>query len=648
MATAPLQTSPTTTEQRQALEIWFESRGVPHFMRRYSGRDRVPLLLCWLFLVVAFQVGAAPWLHLNVPRLLVAPLILLVLTRLVAPRLVGLFQTGTASRRVLLVIPAAIYCLWLLVSAVAPTEMPSFWSSMWVDFPLIFSVLVTSAVLSRPEVWTYNNSARTERRRRTLIAAIPIAVVVFSVEGSLIPEFDEPLNSMLAGVLPDGGTLAPGVPAFPIVCWLLYLSVSLAHDTWHNDTIAHDDRTVATLVPVMPMFVLLLGLETTVLPHASDNDFVQATPIVVALMLLGLGVALWKRFATATPRTKRPRGRLYVSVPALVCWLVLYLFTYPLLVFLFFQIDVYQHGLVGIDGFLVALGINVVYLVGAVGVVGFGIVAIVGWAVREAWRDRGGVFEGMFRGLSLLVVFTAFFLFGAELWEAVTKASTANFLGLLGVLLGLTAIFVLITAIREIRHRAVFEDWAALRDEATAAGIGTDDAAAVVTVLNALDDHEDLQLEHPELKLRGRQWINALFILGVYQALLFIPVFLASVAVFYVLARLSVPVEVAANWIYGDSAGDAAEEKIAAMGFFAQPWTRTAIVLAVFSLLYVAVEILSHEDQRELFFRGADAGVGQRFAAAIVYRQAYYPGGDCELPTFGERLRGLTRRRART
>lgn len=634
-----------STRERKALEVWFRSRGVPHFMRRYSGRDAVPVLLCWLFLVVAFQVGAAPWLHLSAPRLLAAPLILLFLTGLVAPRLVGLFQSGTAgSRRALLAVPLGLYALWLAVTVLSPGDIPGFWSSMWVDFPLIFSVLVTSAVLARPDVWQFNPSDRASARRRGLIVVIPGAVVLFSLEGSLIPSFNESLNSMLIGVLPSAHALTPGVAALPVVCWLLYVAVSLARDAWDNATPALNDREASTLAIVMPMLVLLLGVETTLLPHASNEAWVQAVPIAPGVLILALGATLWRRF-TDSPRTARSGDGVYVSLPAVACWLVIYLLTYPVLVLLFFEIDLYQHGLVGWEGFAAALAINLLYLLLGVGIVGFAFGTIVAWAVREAWRDRGSVFEGMFRGLPLLFVFTAFFLFGAELWEAVTKASVPKFLGLLGVLVGLTTAFILITATREIRRRSRFRSW----DELVAAARGPHEPPSasdepVMAVLKSLDAQPERKLSKPELTLRGRQWINAMSVLAVYQALVFVPVLIASGVLFYWLAKLAVPVEVAANWIYGDQADEVAEREILDSPFLEQPWARTAIVLAFFSLLYVAVTVLSDKDQRESFFRAADEGVSQRFAAAIAYRRAYYPDGECELPTVAARVSALLRR----
>jgi hypothetical protein len=535
----------TTMEQqaleRKQVERWFVSHGVPHLMRNYSGRDRIPTLLCWLFLVVAFEVGAAPWLHMSAWRLLAAPLVLLIPAVAIAPRTIALLTTSR-TRHVLWSLPVALYALWLAATIIRPGGVPNAWSSMWIDFPLVFGVLLTSAVLFRVETWQFNPSPQAERRRRTLIALIIGGVVVFSLEGSLVPGFHEPLNAAFSGVLPDDARLSQGVPALPLVGAILALAVRVTRDAWIDERPALDERTVAALVPAMPMLVLVLGIETTVLPHASKNEWVQATPLVPIALLLALAAVLW-RHRTAVPlTTNRPGGRLHVTYLAIGAWLTLYLLTYPVLVLLYSEIDVYQHGLRGITGFAIALGVNLLYLGLTWFIVTFGLDRIAAWAFREAWRERGSVCEALFRGLPLLVLFATFFMFGAELWEAVVKAGTAEFLALLGVLLALTAAFMFTTSVREIHRRCHFASWGEL-----ACAIRRTDKppsandTPIVLMLQRIERNADPRPADPTLRLRGRQWINAMGVLTVYQALIFIPVLLGATAIFYVIADLLVP-----------------------------------------------------------------------------------------------------------
>ena len=245
------------------------------------------------------------------------------------------------------------------------------------------------------------------------------------------------------------------------------------------------------------------------------------------------------------------------------------------------------------------------------------------------------------RGLPLLAVFAAFLLFGAELWEVEAKMSALHFAGLLGLVLGLTTAFVLISSLNEIRERASFADWDELASAARGpAGCTQPDDDAVEDVLARIERGTPPAPDALRLQLRGRRRINALGVLGVYQALILVPVLVGSALLFYALAWLAVPLEVAANWVYGDGAGAAEERRIATSAFLEQPWARTAILLAVFSLLYVVVTVFSDAQLRKSFFSGADDGLRQRFAAAVAYRLAYYPDGECLAPSLGERLRG--------
>ena len=348
------------TLERKAVERWFRARGVPHLMLRYSGRDRVPVLLCWLFLVMAFEIGAAPWLQMSAVRLLVAPLVFLVLAPLIAPALVALLTTSTRPSRAVWMLPAAIWTLWMVVTALSPESVPDAWSSMWVDFPLVFGVLLTSAVLFRTEAWQLNPTPRAWRRRRALLAWIVGSLVVFSLEGSLVPGFDEPLNAAFAGVLPAGAQLSPEVAALPVVAIILWLAVGLARDAWHDRRPALSDREAAALVPVVPLLVLLLGVETAVLPNAAREGWIQATPVVPMVLLLALACVLWRTRmpVCAEPRKPGPRDAIFVSRFAVGAWLTLYLLAYPVLVLLFFQIDVFDEGLGGAGGFALALGID--------------------------------------------------------------------------------------------------------------------------------------------------------------------------------------------------------------------------------------------------------------------------------------------------
>jgi hypothetical protein len=263
---------------------------------------------------------------------------------------------------------------------------------------------------------------------------------------------------------------------------------------------------------------------------------------------------------------------------------------------------------------------------------------------------------GLARGLPLLLVFTAFFGFTAETWEVVIEAGTLAFLGLLAVLAGLTVAFVLITSALEVRKHCGF----GTKGQLTSAALRTQDPEAGPPggpFRRALDDlmtHDPEDLTEPALKLRGREWINAMAVLTSYQAFVFIPVTVAAAVLFWVLGHLAVPPDVAGTWIYGDGAPSSRGAELAARPFIDEPWTRVSMILAIFSVLYLAVTVQSTREHREEFFQGAERAMLQLLAVKLVYDTflAQLPKpGRARLGRLSRRLLALLReswRRART
>jgi hypothetical protein len=94
---------------------------------------------------------------------------------------------------------------------------------------------------------------------------------------------------------------------------------------------------------------------------------------------------------------------------------------------------------------------------------------------------------------------------------------------------------------------------------------------------------------------------------------------LAATALFWVLGRIAVPPKVAGEWVYGDGTPASKGEALADEVFFKQPWTRVALVLGAFSALYLAVQVLSTQEQRADFFEGADSSLRQQLAVRAAY-----------------------------
>jgi hypothetical protein len=612
---------------RQVVEPWFEERGVPRFCPWYSPQTRAAELVPLLFAVLAFEVAVAPWLDLSVLSLiLVLAIVLFVALCIPLPR-----GRGRGSSTSLLWLLARLVPLGVIGSLLA-SDSPPLWSDPWVDAAVILVGLAAAALLFKDDVWSGGGSELVGRRRG-LIVLVMAAVVAFAVEGSVAP-FEQSLSTTVGEVVPFVTAVPQGLPALMVLslvyAWSRKLDAASQVDPRPAST---RNPMAAALVTAMPLLVIVLGAETTVLPDFAQDDRLEAVlPLALTLVLTACAVVVFLRASRGSAGTEDRRwcaGVKHVVVGqgvsthpgALTVWLLLFLVSYPLLALFFLEIDAFGRELTGGGAFLVALAINALYLAVAWFIVSFGLDRVAVWARTEREQIAASVAMGLARGLPLLLVFTAFFGFTAETWEVVIEAGTLQFLGLLALLAGLTVAFVLITSAHEVGKHCGFGTKgrlksAALRTKDPEAGPPGD------PFRRALDDlttHHNQDLMEPVLKLRGREWINAMAVLSAYQAFVFIPVTVAAAVLFWILGHLAVPPDVAGTWIYGDGAPPSRGAELAARPFIDEPWTRVSMILAIFSVLYLAVTVQSTREQREEFFQGAERAMLQILAVKLVY-----------------------------
>lgn len=262
-------------------------------------------------------------------------------------------------------------------------------------------------------------------------------------------------------------------------------------------------------------------------------------------------------------------------------------------------------------------------------IVGFGLDGIAEWAFREARRNLSGIGVAFLHGLPLLLVFSVFFALTAETWEIVIEGKLAATLGVLALLLGLMTTFFLITSIQDLRSLHQFESWPEVRAGALGELRGTREAAdaRVHRVVQSAMNGKQHPAKPSPVKLGRRGWLNALLVLAVYQVLVFVPVAIGAFGFFLLLGHVAVRKEMAAEWTWGDGQGGRGTE-LESHAFWAEPWTRVALVLAVFSVLYLIVTVLHAKDQRTLFLGVADAAIRQRFAVRLAYDQALKKEGE--------------------
>lgn len=612
---------------REVVEPWFEERGVPRFCPWYSPQKRVSELVPLLFTVLAFEVAVAPWLDLSVFSLfLVLAIVMFVALCIPLPR-----GPGQGSSTSLLWLLARLVPLGVIGSLLA-SDSPPLWSDPWIDAAVILVGLAAAALLFSDDVWSGGGSELVGRRRG-LIAVIMAAVVAFAVEGSVAP-FEQSLSTTAGDILPFVTPIPQGLPALMVLS-LVYAWSRKLDTASQGDQPAAPARTPmgAALVTAMPLLVILLGAETTVLPDLAQDDRLEAVlPLALTLVLAACAVVVFLRTSRGSAGTGdhgRCAGVKHVMVGqavsthrgALTAWLFLFLVSYPLLALFFLEIDAFGRELTGGVAFLVTLAVNALYLAVAWFIVSFGLDRVAVWARTEKEQIAESVAMGLARGLPLLLVFTAFFGFTAETWEVVIEAGTLAFLGLLALLAGLTVAFVLITSALEVRKHCGFRtkgrlERAALRTKDPEAGPPDDPFRRA---LGELTTHDNEDLMDPALKLRGKEWINAMAVLSAYQAFVFIPVTVAAALLFWILGHLAVPPDVAGTWIYGDGAPPSRGAELAARPFIDEPWTRVSMILAIFSVLYLAVTVQSTREHREEFFQGAERAILQLLAVKLVY-----------------------------
>jgi hypothetical protein len=515
----------------------------------------------------------------------------------------------------------------------------TFWSDELFDFLVILLLLLLSAELFRidPAVW---DTQGVGQRRRRLYILVVVAVVCFAFEGSVFPESKVLMDGVVGRVVPAAVPVPQSLAALLVTVIIMIQSLGLIQESRAYAEMNSIDQQIAAYLHAAPLLLLVFCVETAVLPYIGPKwpEIVVPLAGIVAIVVLQ---ALSRRIRG---RHGRRRGAKWpkwlnalVAYPGLILFVFLYLIAYPVIVgavsVSVSDSDRLALTAVGLPpperpAFLLALGINVLYLILAGIVAGFGLDRVAVWATREAWGQwRERIFT-LGRGLPILLVFTTFFLLTAEIWESMYKISTLNYLLLLGLVLGVTGAFHLITSLREFSRKTKFGSWS---DVVAAASfdrrISGEDSVAedpedseIQQLLNSIQVGDGEKVPTHDLRLLER--INGLMVLMTYEILLFIPVMLIAAGLFYALGKLLVPPEIAATWIFGDGTPAERGYELARMALIKQPWIRVPGILAVFSVLYLAVEVLLDSDKNKEFFESADKAVRRRLAVRLAYHEA--------------------------
>jgi hypothetical protein len=656
---------------RDGVDQWFLEHGVPQLADRYSPQDRLRYLVISLVVLVAFEVGAAPQLRSPLLPLLVVPPVVVALLAWARPfmwRMLGRGKRVWRSHWRRLV--GLLGALAILTVVLRLSSWPPPWSDAWVDFFVILLGEFAAMAVFPQEVWRCNDEPLASLRRRLVLWTVG-AVALFAFLTALDQGSAIRPRELLNDLTPWTAPTPLALPALVVMLLILVQAnrVSLAAKSRPaNNGESEAPRRVAICYPAVPLLILVLAAQTTILREARSLEWGRVGLPVACLVLLFVLSSAWLLLSsTASWRRRSVEVRewlvdrqplLPVRPPRirLATWDRMFegaghpLFLIPLLAASLIGYPVRVGGDLGVQvfGWSVVGGVAAAVMFAAYAAlvwffVWFGLDRVGVWVVREIRSDVSQIVQGVAGGLPILLVFAAFFALTAETWQVVVETDTAKFLILVGLLVALTLGVLVILATQQLRQaqedledptrpddrmtedEAWRADWKHLSDHALREGPSQNGHRT------AVDRLFDCMPDTPQplaLKLEPRMRVNALLVIAVYQALVLVPVGVGALVLFWVVGRLAVPNHVAAQWIYGDNAGSPGVERLAQLPFWSEPWTRVPVVLAAFSVLYLTVSLLTDENQRKYFFSAAHAALRQRLAIRIAYRLRLSAPGD--------------------
>jgi hypothetical protein len=582
-----------------AVEQWFKSHGVPQFAGNYSGRDRLGLVVFVLLSVVAFELGAAPWYEPNALQLLLALVGVMCLTLCLRPMLGALlephppaFAWWSVAARVAIIVAAA----WLLRVDRFVGEHPE----VAVTFPLLMLTAASAAALSSRSLWGAVLRDRPQAGM-VLVNALCFTIVAFAFEGTVLPPVGDDLRALAA--------LTAMLLVFVTVI-LLFRGCTRV-----EESDCEPDPRLAFAFPGASLLTMWLGLQTAVLTYTPIDRVEQ---VLLSLTVVGVVLLVGRTRARRNIRSG-PGGRVQVFP----LFAALFVVAYPALVAAYFQLDFgTEFPVTGAQAFALGVGFHALFVLVAIGVVRLGLDRVVAWAGHEALANLGSVINGISRGLPLLVIVTVFLLMQAELWQVAFLTRWVPFLALVSGMVVVGFLVMLTSSSQQLDGQVAFGKWATNWEAvARAARCGsTSWKPSDPPVQHEIERFKTEPRCIPDAPLSRKQRLNAVLVIAVYQAIIFLPLAAIAAVVFWGLTRLSVPQHVAAEWIYGDKPTDDNVAAVSAPALLAEPWARLAMLLAAFSFLSLAVQIPANKEQRKDFLAGADSGIKQRLAALLVHR----------------------------
>lgn len=249
------------------------------------------------------------------------------------------------------------------------------------------------------------------------------------------------------------------------------------------------------------------------------------------------------------------------------------------------------------------------WLIVTVTFIAFRVNRMVRWAREELRVNFAGMFLTLLQGLPVLILFIAFFLLTAEIWQVLFDVTAWKLCLFIGTLLGLNLLILWVAALGEVRTaqkrlenpQKVCEivPWSSVLNP-SGEEAGPKQAQIEYT-------YRRWQRASADMPLGFTERINAVLVVVVFQLLVLVPTMLVMMTVLWWFSFLLISDEVA---------GKFAQETVTNPLSLA---TFVAVFLGVFCMLSMTVTILRDDAHRNLFASRADMALSERLAVRRIH-----------------------------
>ena len=307
----------------------------------------------------------------------------------------------------------------------------------------------------------------------------------------------------------------------------------------------------------------------------------------------------------ATALVNRMRGRAPFALPddVGISELLLFLLVPPIAALLFGDDRLVEAAVLFV--------VNIVVLGVAYLATSYGLVPMVRWGIGQVREQVQHLAALIVKTLPLLLLFSAFFLLNAEMWQVADELPGVYFVLVIGGMMAVGSAFVALATRTDIDELGSFASW----DDVRALTIGTPVERRVPVI----------GVPEP-VPLPRRARLNVALVMFVSQAVQILLVSLAVFGFYLAFGLLTVRDATLASWIGADGVTEA--DRLATIPFLSNEIVLTRQLLfvagfvATFAGLQFAVQIVSDQGYRREFA----SGMAQQVRQALAVRAASAAG----------------------